>query len=120
MKVCRVEGEAELVFAVGRVERRGGRTGRHREERQRHLRPVWQHDRHAVVALDAERPQLPGEALDARTQLGMRERGAVRRCDRGGTVVTGVEQLDQGVAHAPRKSTAHAAGGEQAARVGLS
>ena len=54
------EVEVELVGAVGGVERRGGRAAGDRDEGRRHLRPVGQHDRHAVAAVRRQaRPAAP-------------------------------------------------------------
>ena len=56
------EVEVELVGAIGRVERRGGRGRGDRDEGRRHLRPVGEHDGDAVARADAERGQ-PGHGL---------------------------------------------------------
>jgi len=49
--------KVELGGAVRRVEGGAGRGAGDREESQRHLGTVGQHDRHAVVTTDAQRVQ---------------------------------------------------------------
>ena len=54
------EVEIELVRAVGGIERRRRGGCRDRQKGRRHLRPVRQHDGHAVAAADAARVELAG------------------------------------------------------------
>ena len=49
------EVEFEFLGAVGGVQRRRGRAGRHGEKRRRHFRPVRQHDGDPIAAPDANR-----------------------------------------------------------------
>ena len=55
--------ELELFGAIGRVERRGRRARRDRDEGRGHLRSVRQHDRDAVVPADAERIETRDRVL---------------------------------------------------------
>ena len=59
-----VEVEPELVLAVLRVERCRAADRHRRQQHERHLGAVGEHDRDPVARAEAERAQLAGEPID--------------------------------------------------------
>ena len=90
------EVELELLGAIGRVERRGGRGRADGEEGRGHLRSVRQHDRDAVVPADAEPVEACGRVADEAAERAIAERSAARRHDGrrlGGAAVEKIEHV---------------------------
>ncbi len=68
----------DLLGRIGHVDRERGRAEHRRGEIDDvKFRPVAEHDRHRVAAPDPQLGQAAGQRVDAREQLGPRERDAV-------------------------------------------
>src|ERR1700733_13557318 len=82
-----LEVELEVVLAIGGIERRRGRGGRHAEKRRRHFGSVRQHDGDAIAAADSEFVQRPDGAIDQRPQARIAQRRLIA-CGDGDSLVT--------------------------------
>ena len=102
LRVQVVHVEAEFVLAIGRVQGRCRRAGGDREEGQRHLGAVGQHDGDAVAALDAGGSKLPGQAAYGLSEVAVGNHGAIGRENGRGVSFAGLEQVDHAFGgHAP-------------------
>ena len=85
--------KAKLVRTVGGVQRRRRRRGADRDERARHLGPIWQHDRNGVVAPDAELVEPRHRPRHVAAQLSICQRRSPRCAERGIFVGAELEKL---------------------------